>query len=736
VKAGKILGIFKKGAKAAAKSKGKKGAAPSSWPSGIRIGVFGHANSGKTVYFTVLNEESKVSKDLQLSITDTATASDILSHYRAIWGVGTESGTGTVVDLRGEKTFPDPTVDGQVFQFNAILDRKKKFSVVTYDYDGKAVSLNSTGELKNKVTDFMLGCDGILFFFDPKILSAEMQTHSHVASFVSLLEQLAPLSKKLPIPMALVITKSDILPGFTGEERTVLIGPEDEHLLSEDFELFLEKILAGNKIASDSSWAGTVRNLLVKTREFLKVVIGRTLNFQIFFVSATGQEPEKIGSDVGRSLYAPPPKIKPIGIREPFYWLLHSIAGNKRISKLRSVAKYVAVLSIVWMILYSLPFLYHHNFLLNRAMNLEDNILKDYSGNIYNTTQKERRDIINTYRNYENAWVTRNLFPMFRNPVTRIRAKYEDFDLGKALGRLDEVLGTFSVIVKDKNLWPRLNPSDTTLIETEEHKKLVEQLNNFHRGDETTTLFKRSDRALVYWDLFTKSILSPGDTAVWSTIRQQIEQDQNLYAADISGNEKALGDALLAQKIEKVQKVEDKQDQQEARIKFDEVIENVNSNNDPDFRLDRAVRDLRTIRRKLDAADDAEAIASIDKYIDEVKEWEKRQTYKCKIVSVPDQGHLHIEVVEKGKDPSWAEFSQIFPGDEFTLRWKAGDEIHIAYDTPDIMETWGKEASDKRILGGKFAIFQMDGDIVFSNVNKTINISFTPSMVDRLPVLE
>jgi hypothetical protein len=52
------------------------------------------------------------------------------------------------------------------------------------------------------------------------------------------------------------------------------------------------------------------------------------------------------------------------------------------------------------------------------------------------------------------------------------------------------------------------------------------------------------------------------------------------------------------------------------------------------------------------------------------------------------------------------------------------------------METWGKEASDKRILGGKFAIFQMDGDIVFSNVNKTINISFTPSLVDRLPELE
>jgi len=133
VKPGKIfkaLGkVFKSGS-----GSGKKSKSAFDWPSGTKIAVYGHANSGKTVYFTVLNEECKMGKDLQLSITDTGTASDILSNYRALWGVGTETGSGTVVDLRGEKKFSDPTPDGKLLLFNAIVDRSSKYSICTYDY--------------------------------------------------------------------------------------------------------------------------------------------------------------------------------------------------------------------------------------------------------------------------------------------------------------------------------------------------------------------------------------------------------------------------------------------------------------------------------------------------------------------------------------------------------------------------------------------------------------------------
>ena len=85
----KILKLFKKGAKAVPKGKDQAAVGGGfEWPSGMRIGVFGHTNSGKTVYFTVLNEECKVSKNLGLSVTDNITAGEFLANYRALWGLG------------------------------------------------------------------------------------------------------------------------------------------------------------------------------------------------------------------------------------------------------------------------------------------------------------------------------------------------------------------------------------------------------------------------------------------------------------------------------------------------------------------------------------------------------------------------------------------------------------------------------------------------------------------------
>ncbi|MEW5994356.1 MAG: hypothetical protein AB1744_08160, partial [Candidatus Zixiibacteriota bacterium] len=179
MKAGKIFKFFRKGAKAADKRRKAKGVAPKGgfeWPSGVRIGVFGHFNAGKTVYFTVLNEECKVARDLQISVTDNLTAGEFLTNYRKIWGLGTATDVGTVVDLREDRKFPDPTGGDKILQFNAILDRTKKMPVVTYDYPGKAVSISEHDELSDKVIDFMAGCNGLLLFYDPKMLGAELES--------------------------------------------------------------------------------------------------------------------------------------------------------------------------------------------------------------------------------------------------------------------------------------------------------------------------------------------------------------------------------------------------------------------------------------------------------------------------------------------------------------------------------------------------------------------------------
>ena len=730
---GKIFKLFQKGSKAASKQKGKKGEAGGfSWPSGLRVGVFGHANAGKTVYFTVLNEECKISKDLQISVTDNATAGEFLFNYRSLWGVGTASGVGTVVDLKGEKKFPEPTGGDKLLLFNAILDKKKKVSVVTYDYNGKAVSIIDRIDLKDKVIDFMSGCNGILFFYDAKFLGAELPSHEQAASYVSMLEYLAPLNKRLPIPIALVVSKADILPGFTGEGQTVLVGPENENLFSEDFETFFERILESNKVAANSAWAGTVRNVLVRLKEFLKVVTGRTLDFQIFFVSNTGQTPEKIGSDIGRSIYAPPPKIHPVGVKEPFYWLLKSVIRNRRISRMRTVARFVTFISILWLIFYSLPHLYHFNYLLPRATRVESSILETYKGNAYNTSDDERRRIISAYNKYADAWTVDWIFPMFQTPSRRISEGYKSLNMASATEDLNKIIKNFTGIVGDTTLWPKLNPSDSTLDESDIHRKLKEDLSNFHQGDEKSILFTRSGRALAYWDLFTRSIMKPSDTAVWISIAQQVQHDRNMYGKEMSNEEVELGKVLSDRKMKKVQIAT----AQKAASDLSGLIPQINGNENGAFRLDSAVKILQESVSKLDPAADKGNIDMINRYLQSVNRWNKRQKFVCKIEVLPEKSHVHIEVTDKGKDPLWEEHNQTMMGDSVTIYWKAGDDIHIAIDLNKHKCKWGKEPSDKTILKGKYSIFEMEGEVSFDNIGKRAGISFMPPLVEQLPVLK
>lgn len=733
MKISKLIKIFKKGSKAAAKRKGKKGAAPETiWPSGIRIGIYGDANSGKTVYFTVLNEECKISKNLQISVIDNATAGEFLSNYRAIWGLGTAVDAGTVVDLRGEKKFPNPTVTGKLLLFNAIVDRRRKFSVVSYDYNGKTVSISEQSEQADQVDDFMSGCDGLLFFYDPKIMGAELESQSHVASFVNMVERLAPLDSRLPIPIGLVITKADILPGFSDDKDVVLIKPEDEYLVSEDFEFFLEKVLESNLIASDSAWAGSVRNVLVKLKDFLRVILGRTLDLQIFFVSATGVTPEKIGTDVGRSLYVPPDKIQPVGVKEPFYWLLNAIGRNKRISRFRTVAKYAALISLIWIVLFSLPNLYHFKLLYPKPQRIENEILTAYGGNMYSASDKERGRIIRAYRNYERAYTVKWFFEPFQGPAQRIREGYMGYNEREAIKYLNEHIARFATIVKDITLWPRLNPSDSTVILTSEHERLVATLDNYHKGDETSILFTRSGRALAYWDMFTRAVASPSDTTIWKTIQEQVRTDKSLYSQTLSREEILLGDALSERKIKKVKKEVAKK----AAVELDDLIDQINGNDSPSYRLGDAVAELKKIRKSLDPGVDKKSIQMIDKYLSQAKKWDKKKTFNYKVESIPSDGHLHIEVAEKGKDPGWQEESQILAGFEYKLKWKVSDIIHIAIDTLMQAETWGRESSDKTILRGKYSLFDMDGTVSFDNIGKKVNIRFIPPLVDQLPKLK
>ncbi|MFO7914563.1 MAG: hypothetical protein R6U43_02595 [Candidatus Krumholzibacteriales bacterium] len=727
MKMAKIFKFLKKGAKKAKKPGGAAEKSP--WPEGTRIGVFGHRNSGKTVYFTVLYNEGKVTRKIQISVTDNETSAELLSNFRSIWGIAPAGGAGTIVDQRGEREFPDPTAGTRVLQFNAILDQKKKMPVVTLDYGGEAVSISGESDQAEKVKSFMASADGILFFFDPKIMGAEMEIQARASSYVNMLEKISPLKTRLPLPVGLVITKSDTLPGYRGEDQAVLIDQEDEQFLSENFDLFLEKVLG--RVEGDREWAGTVRGVLVKLREFLRVVVGRTLDFQIFFISNTGNKPEKIGADVGRSIYKPPEKIKPSGVKEPFYWILNAIDRNKKLNVMRRVVKFVGVISVIWILLYSIPFLFNFNFLLPRARKVESSIMESADNNLMNTSGEQRGKIYRAYNRYGRKWVVREFFSRHGAAARNLADIYYNFDVGKAINQLDNIINEFAYIVDSRDLWPKYNPGKDSLIYDTNHQELLAGLERMHAGDEESILYQRSDRVLNYWNLFARFIKTARDSAVVSEINRQVDFDMN-NAEKYSSSEKKLGEALLGLTAEKRQEVEAVAGLDD----YDNIRDAINGSNDPAYLLGKAPGKLQAIRAKLNLSRHSKQISAIDSYLAEVNKWKRKRTYTCILESVPDMGHLHIEVTGSGQGPSWSKETQLLEGEEVRLSWKLGDDIHIAFDELKYPCTWGVKSSDKRVLQGRYALFALEGEVTFQNIGKTVTIRFKRQLTDMLPELK
>ncbi|RKX26919.1 MAG: hypothetical protein DRP45_02300 [Candidatus Zixiibacteriota bacterium] len=730
----KVFKAFKKGGKAA--SGMKKGEVASNWPSGIRIGVYGHANSGKSVFFTVLNEFCKVSKKLQIAISDTLTSGQLLGHYRNIWGMGVTSDVGTMVDLRGEKKFPEATRGDKVLQFNAILDRDTKVPVVTLDYDGKAVSINEQSELKDKVTDFMSGCDGLLIFYDPKMLGAELQTQELVASFTNVLELLAPLNKRIPIPVALVVSKADILPGFSEDEQTRLINPEDESFLSNDFEVFMEKVLSSPQVASNQAWSGTVRDILTKLREFFKVVVGRTLDFQLFFISCTGSTPEKIGTDIGRSIYAPPDKITPVGVQEPLYWLLRSVLKYRGISRVRWLAKWATILSLAWITLFSIPYLYQFAFLHSQVISGEDAVLANHfeaGGSMSSLTKRQINRISDPYRSYQNKWVVNWLFRPFKQTADQLILNYralEKVDIEKIL---DNYIIAFADMAGNPSSWPVRKLDDTVFIDDDNAQRyadLIADIDALGVAESDAELARRVERVKYYLDKFKMAIINTQDkTAIWNEVNDQILLIESREDIKLTASEQALHKALRTRQQQAEQVVVTRQ----TGSAIGDYLKTINDNADPKFRLEtvpsRLQSDLPALQR--DPAN-RESVAKINAYMDGVQKFKTRRKYVYRLASCPDGYHVHV-MVRRGKgDTAWRVGKQLWPGVSVdTVNWRMGDQIVVAVDGPDDPETWGEKSAAKKELKGRLALFDLNKGIQIGD--KTITFTFVDDLEEMLP---
>ncbi len=731
----KIFKLAQKGSKKVKKSKGASGP-PAKWPEGTRVGVFGHENSGKTVFFTALYTQSKTTGNFHISVRDNATANEFFRNDMAIKGVDCDStGSGTIAAKSVPKKFPDPTIKDIVLQFTAILDGSKKIPVVTYDYNGKAASISDRSDEAEKIRDFMAGADGLLFFFDPKVLAADPEVQARASSFINVIEMIVPLKSRLPIPVGLVVTKADTLPGY-GENKTVLVRAEDEQVMAEDYEGFLEKVLEFNSLAGDREWASSVRNILVKLREFIRIVVGRTLDFQIFFVSSTGNTPEKIGVDVGRSIYAPPDKVNPCGVTEPFRWILSSIVRSQRLNVLRRVAGFITAASLIWIVLYSLPFIIHFNGLLRSATRVEDSVLESVEGNIDVISDAQKGDIVKAYKGYGRNWLVRKMFTEFHLTASRMEDAYGGINLVPAVARLDSLIENMTGVVSNPKLHPRYDQALGNLILSDRDKSLIASLAKMHVGDKNDVVYLRSDRALHYWDLFTKFITSPADSANLEKINQDVNFNRK-NAPNYDEYEVELGNALLG--VLNIKTPSAAPSLRAVRANLDEygqLKEQINNSTDANFVLKEAAKKLEGIRDNLSGSAAGDQAAAIDAFLAEVAQWENKRAYTCILRNVPDMGHLHIEVTESGDGPSWSNETQLLEGDEIRLEWKPGDDVHLAFDELKHKCNWGNQPSDRVVFTDEYALFEMEGKVVFSNIGKTVTIGFKGGLKEKLPKLK
>ncbi len=734
----KLAKIFKLGQKGAKKVKRSKGAAApaAAWPEGTRVGVFGHENSGKTVYFTALYTQSKTTKNFHISVRDNATANEFFRNDMAIKGVDVDSGgTGTIAAKSVPKRFPDHTVKDVLLQFTAILDGGAKIPVVTYDYNGKNASISERSDEAENIRSFMADADGLLFFFDPKILGADPEVQARVSSFVNVLELVASIKSRLPIPVGLVITKADTLPGYSGEDTTILIRPEDEQVIAEDYEKFLERVLGFESLSSDREWASSVRNILVKLREFIRVVVGRTLDFQIFFVSGTGNKPEKIGAEVGRSIYAPPDKVNPCGVTVPFHWMLASIVRSRRLNILRRIAGFVVAISVAWIVLYSLPFMIHFGGLLRSPIGIEKKALKEAGGSRLLMTPTQNADVSNAYDRYGRRWLVKRMFPEYQTQAGYLEDLYGGIGASTAGGRLDAIIVQLAGIVADERSWPIYESAKDKVKIEESTKRLLDELKDMSSKDEEASA-KRAGRALTLWDLFVKYLKNRSDAAISQAIWDQV--DAYSRDAEYNQSEQKLGNDLRSVVgAGSAPAGSSLQDANTSLGAYEELKGRINAKDaDPAFVLGEAADELVALKSRLVPGVHNAQISAINAFIAETQRYRQKRLYTCVPKSIPDMGHLHIEVTESGESPKWSNTTQVFEGDPITLEWKQGDDVYIAFDELKHKCNWGKQPSGLAVFEDDYAIFEAEGDVVFRNIGKTVTIGFKGGLRENLPKLK
>lgn len=352
----KIINLLKK-----LFSKVKTGKKPESkekaeFPPGTKIGLFGHANVGKTVFFTVLFETTRYDPEFKLDSRDTKTASELVKNFEDMTGLGLTVRDGRRMDKRVARTFPPPTSETKYLSFVAVLNKRTRMPFTSVDYRGEIASIHEQPELKEELFKFISRSDCLLFFMEPNAIHSEVDCREQITSFNDILQRLSDGGNKgLSLPVGLVITKADQLVGFEDESQATLIGRTCEYSKAKGYRQFVDQLLEQPQVKKRGRWREELKTIMNRLRTFFETLSVMNLDFQVFFISALGSPPLHEVGDKGAVVITPPRELKPIGIKEPFRWASQRILLKKRLNVLSRITKWVLGLTLIWILFYSIP---------------------------------------------------------------------------------------------------------------------------------------------------------------------------------------------------------------------------------------------------------------------------------------------------------------------------------------------------------------------------------------------
>lgn len=408
----RIIALFRKIKNKLKKKKEAKGKGPQI-PEGNKIAVFGHTNVGKTVFFVMLHEAAMKDPHFRLDTKDDQTASELESNLRLLKGLEASVSEGVRTEKRVERRFPPPTSETKLLNFVAVLNQRKRFDFTSLDYRGEIASIEEQPELKESLIKFSVNSDCVLFFIEPHVIFSELYCRNQLASFKSLLQLLMNGKSSLSIPVGLVVTKADLLDGFEDESQTVLVSRSHEYAKSKRYDQFVQRVLDQPHIKRNERWRKDLRKVLEHLEDFFETLSGLSLDFQVFFVSATGTRPPQMSDNKGGTVFVPPRQLKPIGVKEPFKWAVNRALFQKKIKSLKRITNWVFWLAFIWCLFFSIPNLLNLGFWYPKIFSVEQEIRKSgCQRDLSKLSEEDRKHFKESYRKYSNRTLVSAFFGM------------------------------------------------------------------------------------------------------------------------------------------------------------------------------------------------------------------------------------------------------------------------------------------------------------------------------------